>query len=78
MKKEENVLVNVSNDFYQARMDELVRLLKEGKGVGIYVDCIGHTRNQMVTAKYLNELENIFGERLKKREERCIDYYYLD
>lgn len=78
MKKEENVLVDVSNDFCQPRMDELVKLLNEGKGVGIYVNCIGHTRTQMVEGKYLNELEKKFGERLKKRMDRCIEFYYLD
>lgn len=73
------ISVNVGNDFYQERMDELVKLLEEGERVWLYVLCIGHTRIEMVKGEYLGKLKEKYGDRLKEgKEDGWLDCYYLE
>lgn len=73
------VSVDVWNDFYPERMDELVSRLKQGERIHIYVNCTGNTRAEMVEGIYLNELKKVFGEKLKEgKEDGWFEYYYLE
>lgn len=75
---EKKVCVDVWNDFYPKRMDELVKLLEQGEMVWIYVNCTGNTRAEIVKGMYLNELKKLFGERLKEKSVDCTECYYLE
>lgn len=59
-----SALVNVGNDFIQARYENLKQVLESGKLVEIYVDCIGHTRAVWVEQDYAERLRKDYGDRL--------------
>lgn len=57
-------LVNVANDFYEDRYEELKKELEDVRIVSIYVDCIGHTRARWVEQLYADKLKQEYGDRL--------------
>lgn len=56
--------VNCKNYFNEESLAELEKILETGDGVGIYIDCIGHTRTEMETARYVHALRAKYGDRL--------------
>lgn len=60
----ESKLIDVANDFYQEKYDNLKKELESGTKVEIYVDCIGHTRARMVEQDYASRLKDEYGDRL--------------
>lgn len=57
-------LVDCKNYFNEESLAELEQILETGEGVGIYINCIGHTRNRMETANYVDALQAKYGPRL--------------
>ena len=57
-------LVNGKNYFNDESFNEMVNRLENGETIGIYIDCIGHTRDAIETAHYVEELQKKFGEKL--------------
>ena len=57
-------LVNCGNDFYTKHFDELCEALEKGERVEVYIDCIGHTRNNMGQTAYKRALTEKYGDRL--------------
>lgn len=57
--------VNGWNAFYRERFEEMCAVLECGIVMSVYIDCIGHTRNNMTQEEYRRELVNQFGGRLK-------------
>lgn len=56
-----DVYVTCGNSFYKHYFEKVCGLLEEGKVVEIYIDCIGHTRNNMTQDWYKEELEKKYG-----------------
>lgn len=74
----ENKLVNCGNDFYERFFDEVCRELEAGYSVKVYVDCIGHTRNNTVQEIYKGKLEEKYGDTIKsERENGGYSYSYI-
>ncbi len=57
--------VNCGNDFYQRFFEDVCSLLDSGSVVKVYVDCIGHTRNNTVQEIYKEKLDEKYGSKLK-------------
>lgn len=57
-------LINGKNYFNEESLNEMIQRLETGETIGIYIDCIGHTRTAMETAAYVKALKNHFGDRL--------------
>ncbi len=74
-------IVNCWNDFYEERFDAICKELELGEHVKAIVDCIGHTRNNMVQNIYKEALEKTYGDRLLINaicSDSCFSYeYYL-
>lgn len=63
MKKEAK-FINCGNDFYTEYFDKVCEALEQGEAVHIYIDCIGHTRNNWAQDSYKKALLEKYGERL--------------
>lgn len=57
-------LVSVTNYFNETGKERLRVALEDGEKVSICVDCIGHTRREMVESEYHYWLKEVYGERL--------------
>lgn len=57
-------LVNGKNYFNEKSLQEMIAELESGATIGIYIDCIGHTRTDYETSLYVNALQEKFGKRL--------------
>lgn len=57
-------LVNGKNYFNEESLKEMCTRLEAGETIGIYIDCIGHTRDAMETANYVRALKQKYGEKL--------------
>lgn len=76
MKKEK--LINCGNDYYEKYFNEVCEALEQGETVKVYIDCIGHTRNNMSQEAYKRALTNKYGERLTvKLDEGAYSYSYI-
>ena len=72
-------LVNCGNDFYPQKFEELCKELEAGEHVNVYIDCIGHTRNNWVQEVYKEKLEEKYGDKLVTHYNapyHCYDYDY--
>ena len=57
-------LVNGKNYFNEESLKEMCERLERGETIGIYIDCIGHTRTHNETASYVRALREKYGNRL--------------
>jgi hypothetical protein len=57
--------INCGNDFYQDKFVIVCERLEEGLLVDVYIDCIGHTRNNMTQEHYKKKLIEKYGDRLE-------------
>ena len=57
-------LVNGKNYFNEESLNKMCEKLEKGETIGIYIDCIGHTRNQMETAAYVRALQDKYVDNL--------------
>ncbi len=58
---------SVGNYFNMEKFDGLCKLLEEGLTVEPGVNCIGHTRNNMVQEDYKEALEKKYGDKLNAK-----------
>ncbi len=56
--------INCANDFYESRFNEVCAALEQGEKVKVYIDCIGHTRNNMAQEAYKEHLIKKYGDKL--------------
>ena len=73
MDLENKKLINCGNEFYPAFFDKLCSALEEGQTAEVYVDCIGHTRNNLVQEVYKEKLLEKYGNTLSIQ--RCAGAY---
>ena len=57
-------LVNGKNYFNEESFAEMCERLENGETIGIYIDCIGHTRDRIETAAYVRALKEKYGDKL--------------
>lgn len=70
-------LVNGKNYFNQKSFTEICKKLEQGERVEVYIDCIGHTRNNYEQEQYKKALEKQFGELLEvERKAGYCSYSY--
>lgn len=71
------MMVNGSNDYNDSSFNEMCEKLENGETISVYIDCIGHTRNNMVQEEYREKLVEKYGERLTViNSEGWISYHY--
>ena len=72
-------LINCGNDFYEGYFNKLCTELESGETVEVYIDCIGHTRNNMSQEAYKRKLVEKYGDQLEVAVDNgayCYSYYY--
>lgn len=57
--------VNCGNSFYNNKFNLVCEELENGFEVSVYIDCIGHTRNNMGQEAYKKALIEKYGDRLE-------------
>lgn len=73
------ILINCANDFYQKYFDQVCEALESGEKVEVYIDCIGHTRNNWAQDSYKKALVEKYGDRLTVATEHgayCYHHIY--
>lgn len=60
----EGKFVDGSNDFRERCLNKMIQLLDNGEKIRVGIDCIGHTRNNMVQEQYKKALEEHYGNKL--------------
>lgn len=61
----ERTFVSGSNYFNTKDLDQMKKLLEEGKTISVGIDCIGHTRNNMEQENYKEALMEFYKDRLE-------------
>ena len=70
--------INCGNDFYESFFNKVCNELESGNPVKVYVDCIGHTRNNNVQDTYKEKLIQKYEDRIKiDCEEGGYSYSYI-
>lgn len=62
-------LVNCGNDFYEHLFSKVCSELEAGHKIKVYVDCIGHTRNNTVQEVYKEKIEEKYKDTVKVESE---------
>ena len=65
MDRYKTVLVNGKNYFNEESFNKICELLEHGKWVEVFIDCIGHTRNNNEQEKYKQDLMKKYGDSLE-------------
>ena len=60
--------INGGNYFHEKAFNEICEALEKGEAVEVYIDVIGHSRNNYEQEAYKEALENKFGDRLQTTE----------
>lgn len=69
--------INCGNDFYESRFNQVCEALEQGETVSVYIDCIGHTRNNMTQEIYKDSLQAKYGEKLNvEHSNGAYSYHY--
>ena len=58
-------IINGGNYFHEKAFNEICEALEKGEAVEVYIDCIGHTRNNNEQEAYKEALTEKYGSRLK-------------
>lgn len=79
MTNKEGRLIDCANDFYESRFNEVCAALEQGEKIQVYIDCIGHTRNNMAQEAYKRALVEKYGDELTvecSEGAYCYSYIY--
>ena len=69
--------INGGNYFHEKAFNETCETLERGEAVQIYIDCIGHTRNNNEQEAYKEALQEKYGSRLQiDKNEGAYSYSY--
>ena len=61
------MLINGGNYFHKKAFNEICKALEQGENVEVYIDCIGHTRNNNEQEAYKEALEEKYGDKLQAK-----------
>ena len=59
------MLIDGGNYFHEKAFNEICEALEQGETVEVYIDCIGHTRNNNEQEAYKEALFKKYQDRLK-------------
>lgn len=59
------MLINGGNYYHEKAFNEICEALEKGEAVKVYIDSIGHTRNNNEQEAYKEALTEKYGSRLK-------------
>ncbi|MBR6532871.1 MAG: hypothetical protein IKT44_00360 [Clostridia bacterium] len=59
-----STLINGGNYFHQRAFEAACNALDKGEAIRMYIDCIGHTRNNTEQEEYKNALIDKYGEKI--------------
>ena len=65
LKNTKRQLINGKNYLNMKSLTEMSKALNEGKTIEVYIDCIGHSRNNYEQENYRKALQKIYGENLE-------------
>ena len=69
--------IDCGNYFHQKAFNEVCEVLEKGEGVEVYIDVIGHSRNNYEQEAYKEALENKYGDNLKvEKNDGAYSYSY--
>lgn len=72
------MLINCGNYFNKSSFEKVCKELEKGETVEIYVDCVGHTRNNHEQETYREELTKKYGKKLVITENKgSYSYSYI-
>ena len=75
---EKNVVrISGKNYFNEDSFKEVCYKLEKGDKVGVYIDCIGHTRAAMEGSIYTDKIREKYGDRLEEFETDFLDTPYF-
>ena len=70
-------VLNAGNYFHEKGFNEICAALENGEAVEVYIDVIGHSRNNQEQEVYKEELQLKYGDRLQvERVEGGFSYSY--
>lgn len=69
--------INGKNYFNKESLKEMIKELKKGNEIIIYISCLGHTRAIMEEYNYRRALENYFKDELELGNYSIFNTYYL-
>lgn len=75
--KKNVVSVIGKNYFNDDSFKEVCDELEKGNEVGVWIDCIGHTRAAIEGSIYTDEIRKKYGDRLEERKSDCLDTPYF-
>ena len=58
-------VIDGKNYFNEQSFNEICEALENGESISVYIDCIGHTRNNNEQEAYKEALTEKFGSRLQ-------------
>lgn len=58
------MLINCGNYFNENSLNQVCRALEKGEKVEVYIDCIGHSRNNNEQEAYKEALLQKYGDKL--------------
>jgi len=65
LKKSNRILINGKNYFNQNSFTEMCEVLEAGQVLEVYIDCIGHSRNNYEQENYRKSLQQKYSDRLE-------------
>lgn len=65
MKKSNRIIVNGRNYFNQNSFTEMCEVLEKGQVLEVYIDCIGHSRNNYEQENYRKSLQQKYKDQLE-------------
>lgn len=71
--------MNGRNYFNEQNFNEMCEALERGEQFSVYIDCIGHTRNNMEQEAYREAFEKKYGPKLEvlyEGPDHCYSYSY--
>lgn len=71
--------MNGRNYFNEENFKEMCEALESGETIHVYIDCIGHTRNNYEQEQYKKHFEEKYGDKLKVKynsPDHCYSYDY--
>lgn len=75
----ENIkVINGQNYFKEKSFNEICEALEKAETVEVYIDCVGHTRNNDEQERYREALEEKYGDRLNvEKYDGAYSYSYI-
>ena len=69
--------INVGNYYTEERFQVVKEALEQGNTVRIYVDCIGHSRTEMVESEFREALQGEYKDKLVYKRDFADEYSLL-